>query len=271
MEKFVELLTAFCVNFAGKLLAALLILAAGKMALYLVVRFFPKGTQKHPFDPTVRQFLLHFIKIVVYVLIVICMVGTLGVELSSIITVIASAGVAISLALQGSLANLASGLMILIFKPYKMGDYIECSGHTGTVVDVGIFYTVIRAMDGKELHIPNSVLTSATVINFFPNTTNRRIDLSFTVAYGTNQDKVRQIIQAVLADDSRVLQEPVPFVRLTELQDSAMCYTVKVWTLPEDLLSVKVDLIEKITAAFYENNIEIPFPQMDVHIREKKN
>ena len=267
MNKYLEQFVDFCVSAAGKLLLAALILLAGKIAAKLLVRFFPKGGKHHPFDPTVRQFLLHFSKVVLYAVVAVCVVGTLGVEMSSVITVLASAGVAVSLALQGSLANFASGLMILIFKPYKMGDYIENGDKAGTVIDVGIFYTVIRAIDNSELHIPNSVMTSSTVTNFFPNTENYRVDLNFTVAYGTNLAAVKGAILKVIQADERILKTPEPFVRMTALQDSAMNFKVMVWTNPANALTVKVDLIERVTEAFENSGIEIPFPQMDVHLR----
>lgn len=267
MNKYLEQFVDFCVGAAGKLVIAALILLAGKIASKLLVRFFPKGGKYHPFDPTVRQFLLHFSKVVLYAVVAVCVVGTLGVEMSSVITVLASAGVAVSLALQGSLANFASGLMILIFKPYKMGDFIESGDKKGTVIDVGIFYTVIRAIDNSELHIPNSVMTGSTVTNFFPHTENRRVDLDFTVAYGTDLETVKGAILEVIQADGRILKEPKPFVRMTALQDSAMNFKVMVWITEPDYLTVKVDLTERVTEKFAVLNIEIPFPQMDVHLR----
>lgn len=266
MEKYLEQLVDWCVAIAGRLVLSALILLAGKIAAKLLVRFFPKGGKRHPFDPTVRQFLLHFSKVVLYAIVAVCVVGTLGVEMSSVITVLASAGVAVSLALQGSLANFASGLMILIFKPYKMGDYIESGDKKGTVIDVGIFYTVIRTVDDFEIHIPNSVMTSNTVTNFFPGAENRRIDLDFTVAYGTDLEKVKAVILGVIRADSRILKSPAPFVRMTALQDSAMNFKVRVWASAENMLPVKIDLTERVTNALNENHIEIPFPQMDVHL-----
>ena len=267
MEKYLEQLVDWCVAIAGRLVLAALILLAGKIAAKLLVRFFPKGSKRHPFDPTVRQFLLHFSKVVLYAIVAVCVVGTLGVEMSSVITVLASAGVAVSLALQGSLANFASGLMILIFKPYKMGDCIESGDKKGTVIDVGIFYTVIRAADDdSEIHIPNSAMTSNTVTNFLPGTENRRIDLDFTVAYGTDLEKVKTVILGVIRADSRILKTPAPFVRMTALQDSAMSFKVRVWASAENMLPVKIDLTERVTNALNENHIEIPFPQMDVHL-----
>ena len=192
-------------------------------------------------------------------------ISVLGIETSSFIALFASAGVAVGMALSGNLSNFAGGLIILLFKPYKVGDYIEAQGVGGTVKEVQMFHTVLGTVDNKVIYIPNGSLSSGVVTNF-SNQTTRRVDWTFGVEYGSDYEKVKQVIESVLAKDSRILSEPAaPFIALTALADSSVNVVVRVWVNSSDYWGVYFDINKNIYATFNEVGIGFPFPQLTVH------
>ena len=264
-----EHLIPLCISIAGKILACLLILVIGNLLIKLLLKFFPNGKKFDKMDRTVRVFLHHLIKIVLNILLIVSIVAIIGVPMASVITVIASAGAAIALALQGSLSNLAGGFMLLLFRPFRIDDFIETQGVSGTVIDVGFFYTTIRTGDNKHIMLPNGGLTNSTVINY-SREENRRVDIDFSIAYESDCDKAIKIINDVITAHELVLNDPAHFVRMTEMTDSAVKITARAWCKSSDYWTVKFDIGDKVKASFTQNGISIPYPQMDVHIKDNK-
>lgn len=262
-------LIPLCISIAGKIIACLLILVIGNLLIRLLIKFFPDGKKFNKMDRTVRVFLHHLIKIVLNILLIISIVAIIGVPMASVITVVASAGAAIALALQGSLSNLAGGFMLLIFRPFRIDDFIETQGVSGTVIDVGFFYTTIRTGDNKQIMLPNGGLTNSTVINY-SREENRRVDIDFCISYESDTDKAIQIINDVIVSHALVLKSPEHFVRMTEMADSAIKLTARAWCKTDDYWTVKFDIGDSVKAAFDQNGIEIPYPQVDVHIKDSK-
>lgn len=251
-----------------KLLGAIIILLVGIKCTTWFTKWLRNSPKLNKWDDSFRSFLVSFTKIVLYVVLVVTVAMILGVPATSFITVLASCGVAIGLALQGSLSNFAGGLMILFFKPFKVGDYIEASGETGTVVEISVVYTELLTLDNKRITLPNGSLTNSVIKNYSSEEL-RRVDLTFNAAYDCDVQKVKEIIGSVVNAHPNALQDPAPFVRLSEQADSALIYTVRIWCKNEDYWTVYFDVTEGVKAAFDQNGITIPFPQMDVHIESK--
>lgn len=220
-------------------------------------------------DPSVRTFLSSFVSIGLTVLLVIVIAGMVGIPATSFITVLASCGVAIGLALQGSLSNFAGGLMILLFKPFKVGDYIVASGEAGTVSEITVVYTVLLTPDNKRITLPNGNLTNSVIENYSSEEL-RRVDLEFFTAVDSDMDTVKGILEQLAADHPMVLADPAPFVRLSAHTDSALTYKVRVWCKNEDYWTVHFDLTEGVERSFGQNGIKVPHPQMDVHVKNDK-
>ena len=264
-----ENLVPLCISIAGKILACLLILVIGNLLITLLLKFFPNGKKFSKMDRTVRVFLHHLIKIALNILLIVSIVAIIGVPMASVITVIASAGAAVALALQGSLSNLAGGFMLLLFRPFRIDDFIETQGVSGTVIDVGFFYTTVRTGDNKHIMLPNGSLTNSTVINY-SREENRRVDIDFSIAYESDCETAIRLINDIIETNELVLKDPEHFVRMTEMTDSAVKITARAWCKNSDYWTVKFDISDKVKAAFAQNGIEIPYPQMDVHIKESK-
>jgi len=192
----------------------------------------------------------------------------LGVPVTSFITILASCGVAIGLALQGSLSNFAGGLMILFFKPFKVGDYIEAAGESGTVSEISVVYTVLLTPDNKKITIPNGTLTNSVIENYSSEAT-RRVDFTFNTGYECDIEKVKELILKIISEHPAALKEPEPFVRLSAHGESSLTYSARVWCNSEDYWNLYFDTIEAVKNAFDENKISIPYPQIDVHVNNK--
>lgn len=255
----------FATSWGIKLLAAIIILIVGIKLIGALTKWIKKSHKLDKVDDSLRSFLGSFSKIALYIVLVITVAMILGVPATSFITILASCGVAIGLALQGSLSNFAGGIMILLFKPFKVGDYIEAGGEAGTVEEISVVYTVLLTPDNKRITIPNGTLTNSVIENYSAEKT-RRVDLTFSTAYDADIEKVKKILMDVASSHPKALKDPEPFVRLSEHSDSALTYTVRIWCKNEDYWDVNFDTIESVKEAFDKNGIEIPYPQMDVHI-----
>ena len=258
----------FATSWGIKLLAAIVVLIVGIKLISMLTKWIKKSPKLDKVDDSLRSFLGSFSKIALYIILVITVAMILGVPATSFITLLASCGVAIGLALQGSLSNFAGGIMILLFKPFKVGDYIEASGESGTVEEISVVYTVLLTPDNKRITIPNGSLTNSVIENYSAEKT-RRVDLKFTTAYDADIEKVKKILTEVAESHPKALKDPAPFVRLSEHSDSALTYTVRIWCNSEDYWDVNFDTIENVKEAFDKNGIEIPYPQMDVHVKNK--
>ena len=256
----------FCVDLAWKLVLALLVWLVGTLIIRFVIKKIGAGKMGQKMDATALTFLKSFLKIGLNAVLIVAIVGILGVETASIITVLATCGAALALALQGSLSNMAGGLMLLIFRPFRVGDFLEACGNSGTVIEVGIFYTVVRTGDNRHVTIPNGSLLNSVMVNYSKEQ-NRRVDMEFDVAYGTDVENAKAVIMALVDKHEKALKDPAPFLRMTAMGESSLKITLRVWCDSADYWDVKLDLTEQINQAFKENNIEIPFPQMDVHVK----
>lgn len=258
----------FATSFGIKLLGAIILLIVGIKFTSWLSKWIRNSSKLDKFDNSLKSFLASFIKILMYIVITITVAMILGVPATSFITILASCGVAIGLALQGSLSNFAGGLMILLFKPFKVGDFIEVSGETGTVAEISVVYTELLTLDNKRITMPNGTLTNSIIKNYSSEEL-RRVDLTFNVAYDSDDQKVKNIINNIIEAHPLALKNPEPFVRVSDQSDSALIYTVRVWCKNSDYWTVYFDVLENVKASFDENNITIPFPQLDVHINNK--
>ncbi len=258
-----------CVDIFWKLLASVVVFFIGRLLIKLVLRLLKGNKFKHV-DKTAMTFIVNFVRIALYSVLGISIVAIMGVPMASVITVFATAGAAIALAVQGSFSNLMGGIMLLIFKPLSVGDLIEIEGKLGTVQEVGIFYTRIKTPDNVNVSIPNGTMTSSVLTNFSREET-RRADITLSVAYGTDFEKVKEVILGVIAANDKALSDPAPFVRVTSMQDSYVEFTVRVHTKASDFGALKCDLYEQCAVAFQKEGIEIPFPQIDVHLDSRSD
>lgn len=256
------------INIALRLLLAGILLLVGSLIIKFVVKKLKHGKFSTRVDKTVHHFTVSFVKIALYVILAIIVVATLGVEMSSIIAVIGSVGLAISLAVQGTLSNLASGIMILVFKPFREGDYIETSGEGGTVTEVGIFYTTLCTPDNKIVVVPNGGVTSSVLRNYSTKET-RRVDVALTLAHGTSLETVQQVVREVVDTHELILKDPAPFVRLTGLDGGSITVTVRAWVKNENFWDVNFHLLETIYARLGEAGVSVPHTQVDLHLKQK--
>ena len=212
-------------------------------------------------------FIANLVHIALKVLVVIFVLGTLGIPTTGFAAIIAAAGFAIGFALQGSLGNFAAGVMVMIFKPFKVGDYIEGAGHAGSVEDVGIFATIMKTPDNKRIIIPNGELTASSLVNYSANPT-RRVDMVFGIGYTDDIDEARSVLQAIIDADPRVLKDPAPTIAVSELADSSVNFVCRPWVESDDYWDVLFDVTEKVKKEFDKKGISIPFPQQDVHMHQ---
>lgn len=253
------------IDLGGRILAALIIYIIGKILVNWANRLFAKMLEKRKVEPSIQSFLKSIVNITLLVLLFLAVIGKLGIELTSFAALLASAGVAVGMALSGNLSNFAGGVIILVFRPYKVGDYIEAStGAAGTVTDIQIFHTVLTTPDNKVVFAPNGAMSGAVVTNYSRKDT-RRVDFLFGVEYGTDFNQAKSIIMEVINKDSRILKDPAPFVELGALADSSVNITVRVWVNAADYWGVNFDMNKNVYATFNEKGISFPFPQLTVH------
>lgn len=250
-------------NYAPKLILAIVTLLIGLWLIRHLVAFIDR--KLGPKDPTLNSFLCGLISITLKIMLLISVASMVGIATTSFIAVIGAAGLAVGLALQGSLANFAGGVLILIFKPFKAGDVIEAQGFLGTVAEIQVLYTVLNTFDNRRIIIPNGNLSNASVTNMSAYDT-RRCDMSFGIGYGDDIDIAKAICKRLVEEDARVLAEPAPLIVVGALGESSVELTVRVWTKSSDLWPLYWDMQEKVKKAFDAEGISIPFPQRDVHM-----
>lgn len=265
--EFLDKVLNWATDFGMKLVAAILVMIVGRVLIKWVVKLITKGKFAKKTDKTVVTVMSHFITAALYVVLIVIVIGILGIPTASVITVIASAGVAIGLALQGALSNIAGGIMILILRPFRVGDFVEVSGNSGTVSDIGIFYTVLTTGDNKVVTIPNGSVMGDTITNYSTKET-RRVELIFSVAYGTDVEKVKSILLEEADKHELVLKDPAPFARLSKQNESSLDFTMRVWVESQNYWTVHFDLLEALNNRLEAEGIEIPFNQLDVNIKK---
>ena len=259
------------VAFGKNLLAAILIYFIGRYIIKFINKLVKTALEKRDIDPAIKSFVSSLVNIALTVMLLIAAISALGVETTSFAALIASAGVAIGMALSGNLQNFAGGLMILLFKPYRVGDYIESNGQQGIVKEIQIFHTIILTVDNKMIFLPNSSTSSSTLVNYSKEEF-RRVDLVFGVEYGVDFEKVRETIARVYGADSRVLNEAGHelFIGLGELAASSVNITVRAWVKSADYWPVLFNMNEKVYKTLPQEGLHFPFPQVDVHMVDAK-
>ena len=260
-----NMVTTYVVPWAINIFFALAIFIVGRWVAKILIKLLRKGLGKADMDPILVNFVASIVSSLLLLFIIIASLNQLGVDTTSLIAIFGAAGLAIGLALQGSLQNFASGVMLIIFRPFKTGDFVEAGGTSGVVESISIFTTIMGTGDKRGVIVPNGAIYSGTITNYSARET-RRVDMVFGIGYGDDIKKAKQILQQVLDQDERVLKDPAALVAVGELADSSVNFNVRPWVKSADYWSVKFDLTEKVKLAFDENKISIPFPQMDVHM-----
>ena len=261
------MIDTYVIPWGLNILFALLIFIIGKYLVGVITRLVKKLMEKAHMDKILVNFIGSIIKSVLLLFVVIAALDQLGVNTTSLIALIGAAGLAIGLALQGSLQNLASGVMLIVFRPFKDGDFVEAGGTMGVVEEIGIFTTRMRTGDNKEVIVPNGQIFGGIITNYSKRDT-RRVDMVFGIGYGDDILKAKEVITGIIEADERILKDPAPLVAVAELADSSVNFNVRPWVKSSDYWSVYFDLNEKIKLAFDMNGISIPFPQMDVHLEK---
>lgn len=258
------------IDIMGKLLIALVIFYVGKWVIKRVARFVGKIFNRRIEDRALRSFLLNILNIALFAALIIFIINIVGTKTVSIAALIGSVGLAVGLAVKDNLANFAGGVMLLFNKPFKGGDYIEAQSVAGTVQSVGILYTTLTTADNKTIHIPNGPLSTGNIVNY--NTqTSRRVELTVNVDYGSDVALVKRLLLEIADRHPLVLKDPAPLSRMVKMNDSSIDFILRVWTLTPDYWTVTFDLNEQVYESLVENGLNIPFPQMTVHLAGNQN
>ncbi|MGD8569084.1 MAG: mechanosensitive ion channel [Gammaproteobacteria bacterium] len=261
----VDYLNLYIVPWAINVVAALIVFVVGRWLAKAVVKLISKMMRRGKVDETLISFLSHVIYIALLIVVVIAALDKLGLNTNSLLAVFATAGLAVGLALKDSLSNFAAGVMLIVFKPFKVGDFVEAGGSAGTVEAIRIFNTLFRTPDNREITVPNGQIYSGTIVNITARET-RRVDVVFGIGYGDDLSKARDLIWEVIHNDPRILKDPEPAIVLADLAESSVNIAVRSWVNSGDYWPVRAELLEKVKLAFDNNDISIPFPQRDVHL-----
>ena len=257
-------------SYGVSILLALAILIIGMWIAKVITKSVVKLMTKREVDGTLIKFVAGLVKAILYIFVIIAAIDKAGIESTSFVAILGAAGLAVGFALQGSLSNFASGVMLIIFKPIKVGDFVEAAGVMGSVEEVGIFVTTLTTPDNKVIYVPNSQMGGGIITNFSIKDT-RRVDMEFGIGYSDDIDKARSVILEILSNDSRILKDPTPDIFVGTLADSSVNFKVRPWVNAADYWGVYFDTTENIKKKFDENNVSIPFPQTDVHLFQESN
>lgn len=266
-NRYVEMITEMAIAYGPRLALALVTLFVGLWIIGAISRGVNAGFERGGMEVTLRTFLNSMISIGLKVLLVISVASMVGIETTSFIAVLGAAGLAVGLALQGSLANFAGGVLILIFRPYKVGDFIDAAGVMGTVARIEIFSTILTTPDNKTIIVPNGAVSNGAITNFSTQET-RRVDIVFGIGYDDDLRKGKQVLTDLIMADERILKDPEPQIVISNLGDSAVDITTRSWVKAEDYWGVYFDLMENGKLALDENGLSIPYPQTDVHLHK---
>lgn len=266
-QEILNLLKGLILEYGPKLVAALLLWIIGIRLVKLLSNKFRSILDKRNTDESLKPFFNNLVSSLLKIILIVSILGMLGVEMTSFIAILGAAGLAIGMALSGTLQNFAGGIVLLTFKPFKVGDLIQTQGHLGTVKEIQIFNTILKTPDNKTVVIPNGGLSNSSMTNYSTEK-KRRVDWTFGIGYGDNIDTAEKIIKQLCKDDSRILEEPESFVALSELADSSINFTVRAWVYSENYWNVFFDMNKNIYRAFDKEGLNIPFPQMDVHLHK---
>lgn len=266
MEQIINLIKTYALDFGYRLTGAILALIIGLWIIKKFVAAVAKVMHSKNVDDSLQPFLRSMLDISLKALLVISVLSMLGVEMTSFVAILGAAGLAIGLALSGTLQNFAGGIMILIFKPFEVGHVITAQGHTGSVFEIQIFNTILKTPDNKHIIIPNGELSTGSMVNFSKEAT-RRVDWTFGIGYGDDIDKAKEVLSTLIKIDSRINQDPEPFIAVSELGDSSVNIAVRVWVEASDYWGVYFAMNENVYKTFDKEGLSIPYPQMDVHVQ----
>lgn len=267
MENVLQTIYQYLATYGLSIVAAVIIFVIGRWLAKLIAKLIARLMTRANVDKTLTKFTQSLCYAVLFFFVIIAALAKLGIQTASFIVVAGAAGFAVGLALQGSLANFASGVLMLILRPFKVGDFVEIAGAKGKVKQIQIFNTIINTLDNIKVIVPNAKVTADKIMNYTANGS-RRIDLTIAISYGDDLRKAKQVIEEVLADDQRILKDPPPTVAVSELADSGVNFVVRPWVKCEDYWDVYFDTTTKIKLALDQNKITIPFPQSDIHIKD---
>lgn len=268
VKNLLDRLVEWSITASGRILSAIIIFIIGRLIISIIKRFLRKIMEKRNVDPGVRTFVSSFVNILLIVILCVAVVSKLGIETTSFAALLASAGVAIGMALSGNLQNFAGGLVILLLKPYKVGDFIENQQFLGTVEEIQIFHTILKTPDNKMIYIPNGTLNSGVLINYNRQTT-RRIEWVVGIEYGEEYNKVREVLKRIVDSEKRILQDPKPIIELQALAASSVNIVIRCWVNTENYWDVFFKINQEIYSTFNEKGIGFPFPQLTVHNAQK--
>lgn len=268
LQQLVTDYTPTVISGAISLVGAIIVLLVGLWVIKRITRGVRKLMEKKEVDPSLIPFLTSLVNFGLKAMLVITVIGMLGVEMTSFIAILGAAGLAVGLALQGSLSNFAGGVMILIFKPFRVGDFIQGAGHSGSVKEIQVFNTILKTPDNVTIIIPNGSLSNTSITNYSKEE-QRRVDWTFGIAYGDNVDEAYKVLEKLISEDERILKDPESFMAVAELADSSVNIVTRVWVKAEDYWGVKLDMLKSVYEAFDKAGLSIPYPQMDVHVQKE--
>ena len=263
-SKYKDMIIVYASEYGLSLIAAILTFVIGKWLAGKITKYTKKLMEKAKIDKTLVEFGSNVIYFTLLLMVILASLSALGINTTSFIAVFGAASIAVGLALQGSLSNVGAAVIIILFRPFKVGDFIDAGGASGTVEEINLFSTVLAPLDNRTIIVPNSSIVGGNITNF-SNKENRRVDHVFGIGYGDDLRVAKDILMDILVSDERVLKEPAPFVAVSELGDSSVNITTRAWVNSADFWDVHFEQIEKVKLAFDEKGISIPFPQMDVH------
>jgi small conductance mechanosensitive channel len=268
MEEIFRKILEIIVEYGPRLIGAIAVWIIGSWIIKALTKGIARMMEKRKTDKTLRPFLKGLFGTLLKVLLIISVLGTLGIQMLSFVAILGAAGLAIGMALSGTLKNFAGGVMLLVLKPFQAGDLIEAQGYLGKVSKIQISNTILKTLDNKTIIIPNGGLSTSSMVNYSTED-KRRVDWTFGIGYGDSIDQAKKVMQKLCDEDQRILEEPEVFIAVSELADSSVNFTVRAWVKAEDYWNVKFDMNEKIYKTFNQEGLNIPFPQMDVHVHEQ--
>jgi small conductance mechanosensitive channel len=269
MEEILKIVKTYAVEYGIKLAGAIGALIVGLWIIKAMTNGLGKIMKKKGVDDSLQPFLRSMLGMTLKALLIVSVLGMLGIEMTSFVAILGAAGLAVGMALSGTLQNFAGGVMILIFKPFKIGDVIDAQGYVGSVHEIQIFNTILKTPDNKRIIIPNGGLSNGSMVNFSSEET-RRVDWTIGIGYGDSTEKAREVIGKLIASDDRILKDPEPFIAVSELADSSVNFAVRVWVKSADYWGVYFEMNEKVYNTFDKEGLNIPYPQMDVHVHGNK-
>jgi len=264
-EQIINQITTIVVEYGPKLIGAIVVWIIGAWVIKKISKAFSKMLDKSKTNASLKPFLTGIISMILKIMLVISVMGMIGIQMTSFITIFGAVGLAVGMALSGTLQNFAGGVMILLFKPFKVGDFIDAQGYSGTVSEIQIFNSILKTPDNKTIILPNGGLSKSAMTNYSTES-KRRVDWTVGIGYGDDVDKARKVLKKMCEADSRILKDPQVFIALSALADSSVNFTMRAWVMAPDYWSVFFDMNENIYKTFAKEGLNIPFPQMDVHL-----